>query len=76
MRPRPLLTSDRDRGRSDSPSISTQPTAQLTQEKLAESDMVGWLTYPTELARAPDAIELMRAVEVDTGPDEGGVFVY
>lgn len=51
------------------------PKSELTQPKLAESDMVGWLTFPTELGRMPDHIQLMKVVERDTGP-EGGVFVY
>jgi hypothetical protein len=52
------------------------PIKELTQPKLAESNMVNWLAYPTELARAPDHIELMKTVEVDAGSDGGGVFVY
>jgi len=52
------------------------PLKELTQAKLAESNMVNWLSYPTELARAPDHIELMKTVEVDAGPSGGGVFVY
>jgi len=51
------------------------PKAQRTQQKFAESDMVHWLTFPTELARAPDHIEMMKAVERDLGP-EYGVLVY
>lgn len=52
------------------------PTLQLTQAKLAESNMVGWLAYPTELGRAPDHIELMKVIEQDAGPEGGGVFAY
>lgn len=33
-----------------------------TQGALAEADMIHWLTYPTELARVPDEIELMAVV--------------
>lgn len=51
------------------------PGSELTQEKLAESDMVNWLTFPTELARAPDQIELMSTVERDLGQDHE-VLVY
>lgn len=51
------------------------PKSQLVQAKLAESNMVSWLTFPTELARAPDEIELMKTVERNAGED-GGVFVY
>jgi hypothetical protein len=35
------------------------PAAWGTQERLAESVMVEWLTFPTELGRPPDAIELL-----------------
>ncbi len=34
----------------------------FTQEKLAESDMVNWLIYPTELGAAPDQIELKEII--------------
>jgi hypothetical protein len=56
--------------------LDLMPAPQRTQEKLAEADMVSWLTYPTELARAPDEIELMKTVKVDAGKDNGGIFVY
>jgi hypothetical protein len=42
-----------------------------TQEAFAESDMVNWLTFPTELSRAPSEIELMKIVTVDTGLLDG-----
>jgi hypothetical protein len=38
------------------------PPNYRNQASFAESDMVGWLTYPTELGRAPDEIELMAIV--------------
>ncbi len=47
-----------------------------TQEAFAESNMVGWLTYPTELGRAPDEIELMDVVAVDIGPPHGILDYY
>jgi hypothetical protein len=52
------------------------PKSELTQAKLAESNMVSWLAFPTELGRAPDHIELMKVIEQDAGPDGGGVFAY
>jgi hypothetical protein len=52
------------------------PKAWATQEALAESDMVGWLTYPTELARVPDQIELMKVVSEDVGGDDGMLDFY
>lgn len=35
------------------------PPECATPEYLAKSDMIRWLVYPTELGKAPDAIELM-----------------
>jgi hypothetical protein len=45
------------------------PTEYLTREKGAESHMVIWLEYPTELGRAPDEIILLSRVlhNADTG---------
>lgn len=36
------------------------------QRALAESNMVNWLTYPTELGRVPDEIELMKIISIQT----------
>lgn len=44
--------------------VSKFPSKYYNQEAFAESDMVNWLIYPTELARIPDAIELMKVVEI------------
>jgi hypothetical protein len=38
------------------------PGKYLTQEKAAESFLVSWLEYPTELGKAPDEIELMEKI--------------
>jgi hypothetical protein len=51
--------------------LSLFPKRYRTQAALAESDMVQWLSYPTELGRAPDEIELMKVVPVDTGLRRG-----
>lgn len=45
------------------------PAKWRTQAALAESDLVRWLTFGTELGRAPDEIELMK---VFTGADADG----
>jgi hypothetical protein len=42
------------------------PRTYETQPALAESDMVRWLVYPTELGRAPDSIEQMAIRSVNT----------
>ena len=42
-----------------------------TQAAFAEADMVNWLVFPTELARVPDEIELMKVVTIDTGLPDG-----
>lgn len=49
------------------------PEGYRTQEALAESCMVDWLCFPTELARVPDEIQLMK---VFTFENEDGVFDY
>lgn len=45
------------------------PSRFRTQEAFAESEMVDWLIYPTELGRVPDQIELVKVVTTDGGPD-------
>lgn len=39
------------------------PAECATDEYLAKSDLVHWLTYPTELGKAPDAIEYIGKVK-------------
>lgn len=46
------------------------------QEALAESDMVNWLVYPTELARVPDEIERMKVISVPEGGDVLDYYVF
>lgn len=41
------------------------PTALANEEYLAKSDLVHWLTYPTELGKEPDRIEYLGKTEVD-----------
>ena len=55
--------------------LALLPEKYLTQAALAESDMVHWLTYPTELGRVPDEIELMKVFPIDTGLT-GGIYDY
>ena len=38
------------------------PAALATPEYLAQSDLVRWLTYPTELGKAPDGIEYVGKI--------------
>lgn len=52
------------------------PEEFCTQGALAESDMVNWLTFPTELGRAPDEIELMDVIGFETKAEEGCVDYY
>ena len=47
------------------------PVKYRNQAALAESDMVRWLTFPTELGRVPDEIELMKVISADTETDDG-----
>jgi hypothetical protein len=50
------------------------PVAVRTQEALARSEMVRWLTYPTELGCVPTEIELMKRVR--DGDDDWFVFRF
>jgi len=52
------------------------PARYRTQAALAESNMVAWLAYPTELGRVPDQIELKKVVAVDTDSDDGILDYY
>jgi hypothetical protein len=52
------------------------PAAYRNQAALAESDLVNWLIHPTELGRAPDAVELVQAVPFDTETDAGWADYY
>jgi hypothetical protein len=47
------------------------PARWATQKALAESEMVKWLVYPTELGSEPDDLELMNVVSEDFGPPDG-----
>jgi len=51
--------------------VSLFPEEFKTQRAFAESNMVNWLTYPTELGRAPDEIELMHIGTFDTETEDG-----
>lgn len=50
------------------------PTKYRKQRYLAESDMVRWLTFGTELDTVPDEIELMKVIE--TNDEEDGWMDY
>lgn len=54
------------------------PAKYATQASFAESDMINWLTYPTELGRLPDSIELMETPEFDLpgGGDKAVFFLF
>jgi len=56
--------------------LSLFPHQFATQAAFAESNMVGWLIFPTELGRAPDEIELMHVSTFDTQEEEGLVDHY
>lgn len=47
-----------------------------TQEAFARSDMVRWLTYPTELGAPPDEIELMKVVSIETGDSRTEFYLF
>jgi hypothetical protein len=52
------------------------PKEFLSQEALAESEMVDWLIYPTELARAPSEIEVVRTVDATRDGDDYIYYVF
>jgi len=54
------------------------PAAWRRQEAFAESEMVAWLIFPTELGRAPDEIELMKVLPVpsEAGPASAYLFRF
>jgi hypothetical protein len=52
------------------------PRRYRTQEALAESEMVNWLVYPTELGQVPDEIELMKVVTAGDPGEEQDYYVY
>jgi hypothetical protein len=52
------------------------PAEYRTQAALAESDLVNWLIHPAELGRAPEEVELVRAVPFDTRTEDGWADYY
>ncbi len=52
------------------------PRAFRTQEAFAESEMVNWLIFPTELGRAPDEIELKAVVPRLTPHGEAEYYIF
>jgi hypothetical protein len=50
------------------------PPEHRTQEALAESELVEWLTYPAELGRPPAEIEFAEVISAET--DDGLVDLY
>jgi len=50
------------------------PSRYFSYEAFAESQMVDWLTYPTELGRTPDELELMETF--DQEDDEERYYLY
>ena|GEM_PF-2290358 len=56
--------------------FSCFPKQYLSQEKLAESDMVNWLIFPTELGSAPDDIQLEATVTIDVDSEEAEYFLF
>jgi hypothetical protein len=52
------------------------PSQFASPETLAESDLVVWLLHGNELGVAPDAIELVKAIDVGDGPGQGRYYVF
>lgn len=66
------------RGMRELSRLSDFPRPYATQASLAESEMVNWLIFPTELGRAPDEIELMAVVPATSkdGPTDYFLFRF
>jgi hypothetical protein len=60
----------------ESGQLAVFPAKFKTQAAFAEAEMVYWLTYPTELGRPPDEIELMKVVTVKSGAKKTAVDYY
>jgi hypothetical protein len=56
--------------------VALYPREFLSQEAFAESDMVNWLTFPSELGRVPDEIQLMTVVSFETSEPGGDAWDY
>lgn len=56
--------------------VAVVPGHYRTQQAIAESDMVRWLTYPTELGRPPDQIELVGQATLDDEGQPADLFVF
>jgi hypothetical protein len=52
------------------------PPEWRTQEAFAESEMVDWLVFPTELGQVPDEIELAKVVSAGPEGDKRDFFVF
>ncbi len=52
------------------------PDTYREQRWIAQSDMVEWLTFPTEMGRPPDEIEWMGAYPIDTTAGEAEVHLF
>ncbi len=64
------------RGLAELDRLDLFPAEYATQEAFAESEMVNWLTYPTELARVPDEIELMAVIPETLEEGAGETYVF
>jgi hypothetical protein len=56
--------------------LERHPARYATQSALAEADMVRWLVFPTELARAPDEIEEIAVLPVSTQEGTADLYVF
>ena len=57
--------------------IELFPQTYLTREKAAEGFLVNWLEFPTELGQAPDAIEFLTMISMNSSdPLDYYVFQY
>lgn len=52
------------------------PERHRTQAALAEAELAQWLTFPTELGREPDEIELMEVIALGPGDEAVDLYVF
>lgn len=56
--------------------LDLMPSRQRSQEALAEAQLVEWLTYPAELGRPPDRVELAEVVSAETPQGVADLYVF
>ena len=56
--------------------VELLPEQHGTQVALAAAEMAHWLSYPTELGREPDELELMEIMVISEGDEAVDLYVF